>query len=43
VNYDDMKKDIEGKIRFLYSKNELENIWFYSSDYSDILGMDNLS
>lgn len=40
VNYDDIKKQIKDKIVTL-DKNETH--WFYSSDYSDILGMDILS
>lgn len=40
INYDDIKEEIKNKINCL--KNEKE-IWFYSSDYSDILWMDNLT
>lgn len=37
VNYTDIKKQIKEKIETL-DKNKIH--WFYSSDYSDILGMD---
>ncbi|MDF1682340.1 MAG: hypothetical protein P1U46_00810 [Patescibacteria group bacterium] len=37
VNYDYIKKAITEKIKSLDSSKEH---WFYSSDYSDILGMD---
>lgn len=40
VNYDDIKKQIKDKIKTL---DWNETHWFYSSDYSDILGMDVLS
>lgn len=40
VNYEDIKKQIKQKINSL-SKGKTH--WFYSSDYSDILGMDGFS
>lgn len=40
VNYDDIKKDIEEKIKSLNYDSINDDIWFYSSDYSDILWMD---
>lgn len=39
VNYDDIKQQIKQKIESLAS----QEIWFYSSDYSDILWMDGFS
>ncbi len=51
VNYDDIKKEIDEKIKKTTPPNlplsregqDRDDIWFYSSDYSDILWMDNLS
>jgi len=47
VNYDDMKKQILKKINQtleLIKKTEVNNpIWFYTSDYSDNLAIDNLT
>lgn len=40
TNYDDIKKDILNQIQFL---DKTQTHWFYSSDYSDILWMDNLT
>ncbi len=43
INYEDIKRDIEEKIKniILWEKSWKQNeIWFYSSDYSDILWMD---
>jgi len=40
VNYDDIKKQIEQKI---VERDTPEDIWFYSSDYSDNLATDNFS
>lgn len=39
VNYDDIKKEIDEKIKKLWKGDH----WFYSSDYSDILWMDNFT
>lgn len=43
VNYEDIKKQIKQKIEELNSQGIEEDIWFYSSDYSDILWMDGFS
>ncbi|MBT3727074.1 hypothetical protein HOG21_05330 [bacterium] len=47
VNYEDIKREIISKtppnLPLSGEEQNQENIWFYSSDYSDILGMDNLS
>lgn len=43
VNYDDIKKQIGEKITQLRNNWITEEIWFYSSDYSDIQGMDIIS
>lgn len=53
INYDDIKKEIEEKIitlSWILSLNSnrkglqnSEDVWFYSSDYSDILWMDSFS
>lgn len=50
VNYDDIKNEIEEKIKeitnsnlFLLMEGKNKDIWFYSSDYSDILWMDFLT
>ena len=43
VNYDDIKAQITEKIQELQNKNIQEDIWFYSSDYSDIQWMNALS
>lgn len=44
VNYNDIKKEIEEKIELFKKQESLnlinDDIWFYSSDYSDILWMD---
>ncbi len=40
VNYDDIKKEIKNKIASNKSK---EILWFYSSDYSDILASESIS
>ncbi len=43
VNYDDIKQQISDKISELKKSGIQEEIWFYSSDYSDIQGMDIIS
>ncbi len=43
VNYDDIKAQISEKIQHLQSAGISEDIWFYSSDYSDIQWMDAIS
>lgn len=43
VNYDDIKQAITNKINELKKQWITEDIWFYSSDYSDIQGMDMIS
>lgn len=43
VNYDDIKQQISDKILELKQSGIQEEIWFYSSDYSDIQGMDIIS
>lgn len=43
VNYEDIKKQIQEKIHELQKQGIQEDIWFYSSDYSDIQGMDMIS
>lgn len=43
VNYEDIKKQIKQKIEELNSQGIKDDIWFYSSDYSDILWMDGFS
>jgi len=43
VNYDDIKLQITQKIQELQQEDSLEDIWFYSSDYSDIQWMDSIS
>lgn len=43
VNYDDIKTQIAEKISELRNSWITEEIWFYSSDYSDIQGMDMIS
>lgn len=43
VNYDDIKEQISDKIWELKTSGITEEIWFYSSDYSDIQGMDMIS
>lgn len=43
VNYDDIKHQIEEKIQQLSLQEIQSDIWFYSSDYSDILWMNMLS
>jgi spore photoproduct lyase len=43
VNYDDIKQQISDKIMELKNSGIQEEIWFYSSDYSDIQGMDIIS
>ena len=40
VNYDEIQAQIEGKILELQKAGTCEHIWFYSSDWSDIQGMD---
>ena len=42
VNYDDIKKQINQKIDEVRVTSQ-ENIWFYSSDYSDNLATDHLT
>jgi len=43
VNYEDIKAEIDAKITELKKQNISRDIWFYSSDYSDIQWMDMLS
>jgi len=43
VNYNDIKKQITQKIKELQNRGTKDDIWFYSSDYSDIQGMDMIS
>ncbi len=43
VNYEDIKKQIIDKIQELRDNWNTDEIWFYSSDYSDILWMDGFS
>lgn len=43
VNYEDIKIQISEHIKTLQNSGIKENIWMYSSDYSDIQGMDNIS
>lgn len=43
VNYEDIKKQISQKIWELKKQHIKEDIWLYSSDYSDIQGMDAIS
>ncbi len=43
VNYDDIKKQISQKIWELKKQSITKDIWFYSSDYSDIQAVDVIS
>jgi len=43
VNYEDILEQIWKKVHELQNTNITEDIWFYSSDYSDIQGMDSIS
>lgn len=43
VNYDDIKTQIDTTIQKLQKQWITEDIWFYSSDYSDIQWMDTIS
>lgn len=43
VNYEDIKQQITDKITELKNQGITQDIWFYSSDYSDIQGMDVIS
>lgn len=43
LNYDAIKKQISDTISEHQEKNTQQDIWFYSSDYSDILWMDSIS
>lgn len=44
VNYDEIKNEINWKIKSIdYSLENNEKIWFYSSDYSDILWMNKIT
>jgi hypothetical protein len=43
VNYEDIKQQISDRITELKNQGITQDIWFYSSDYSDIQGMDMIS
>ena len=43
VNYEEIKEQIIEKIKVEREKGVVEDIWFYSSDYSDIQGFDFLN
>jgi spore photoproduct lyase len=43
VNYDDIKKQILNAIESFRKKDKESAIWFYASDYSDNLAIDDLT
>jgi len=46
VNYDDIKKQVKEvikNVKYKMQSQEKQNIWFYSSDYSDNLAIDNFT